>query len=72
MVVVLCHFPNVSGLGLSAKQAQELLLEKYHLATIAGTSFGAVGEGHIRLSSAASDEQLQEAVERIKLAVAEL
>ena len=65
-------FPNVSGLGLSAKQAQELLLEKYHLATIAGTSFGAAGEGHIRLSSAASDEQLQEAVERIKQAVAEL
>ena len=26
MVVVLCHFSNVSGLGLSAKQAQELLL----------------------------------------------
>ena len=65
-------FPNVSGLGLSAKQAQELLLEKYHLATIAGTSFGAAGEGHIRLSSAASDEQLQEAVERIELAVAGL
>ena len=65
-------FPNISKLGLSAQEMQKLLLEQYHLATIAGTSFGAAGEGHIRVSSAASDANLQIAVERIKQAVADL
>jgi aspartate aminotransferase len=35
------------------------------IATIAGTSFGAFGEGHLRFSYAASMGALQEAVGRI-------
>ncbi len=40
------------------------------MATIAGTSFGAHGEGYIRLSTANSDENLLRAVDRIATFVA--
>ena len=43
-------FPNISQTGLTAKQAQDLFLEKAGVATIAGTSFGENGEGFIRFS----------------------
>ena len=36
-------FPNIVGLGLSSKEAENLLLEKYGVAALAGTSFGQVG-----------------------------
>jgi aspartate/methionine/tyrosine aminotransferase len=59
-------FPNVAGTGLDAKALQTRLLEEAGVATIAGTSFGAYGEGFIRISYAASLEQLEEAVARIR------
>ncbi|MGR3811065.1 pyridoxal phosphate-dependent aminotransferase [Jiulongibacter sp. NS-SX5] len=46
------------------------LLMKAHVATVAGASFGA--PNCIRISTAASDESLEEAIERIKKACAEL
>ena len=36
------------------------------LATVAGTSFGAFGEGFIRISYANSIENIEQAMERIK------
>jgi aspartate/methionine/tyrosine aminotransferase len=59
-------FPNVAGTGLDAKALQTHLLEEAGVATIAGTSFGRLGEGFIRISYAASLEQLEEAVARIR------
>jgi aspartate/methionine/tyrosine aminotransferase len=44
---------------------QSRLLDEAGIATIAGTSFGALGEGHLRFSYAASMGALQEAVGRI-------
>ena len=41
------------------------LLEEAGVATVAGTSFGAHGEGFIRFSYAASSEQIREAIARI-------
>ncbi len=58
-------FPNISGTGLSAKEAQDLFLETAGVATIAGTSFGAFGEGFVRFSYANSTENIQEAISRI-------
>jgi aspartate/methionine/tyrosine aminotransferase len=59
-------FPNVRGLGLrtSAEVADRLLTEA-GVATLAGTCFGAAGEGYLRLSYANSLPNLEKAVSRI-------
>lgn len=59
-------FPNVSGTGLDAKTLQTRLLDEAGVATIAGTSFGAYGEGFLRFSYAASLGELEEAASRIR------
>lgn len=59
-------FPNIEGTGLTASQAQDKFLEEAGIATIAGTSFGAWGEGYIRFSYANSVENIQAAIQRIK------
>lgn len=58
-------FPNIEGTGLQAKALEELLLEKAGVATLSGTSFGAYGEGFLRLSYANSVENIRRALERI-------
>lgn len=58
-------FANISGTGLSAREAQNRFLEEAGVATIAGTAFGAEGEGFLRFSYAASMEQIEEAIARI-------
>ena len=59
-------FPNISQTGLTAKQAQDLFLEKAGVATIAGTSFGENGEGFIRFSYANSTDNILKAMDRIR------
>ena len=58
-------FPNIEDTGFDAKTLQNRLLEEVGVATVAGTSFGALGEGFIRFSYASSTERIIEAVERI-------
>jgi len=58
-------FPNAAGVGLESRALQSRLLDEAGIATIAGTSFGAFGEGHLRFSYAASMGALQEAAGRI-------
>lgn len=58
-------FPNIQGTGQDAKQLQTNLLEEVHVATVAGTSFGALGEGYIRFSYAASLDEIKESLVRI-------
>jgi aspartate/methionine/tyrosine aminotransferase len=58
-------FPNVTAVGLDARTLQARLLEEAGVATLAGTSFGTLGEGYLRLSYAASLETLLEAAKRI-------
>ena len=59
-------FANVSALGIAADTLQNTLLETHHVATISGTSFGAFGEGYLRLSSANSDAAIEQACSRLK------
>ena len=59
-------FPNIEDTGMDAKTLQNRLLEEIGIATVAGTSFGALGEGFIRFSYASSIENIVEAIERIK------
>ncbi|WP_339715032.1 pyridoxal phosphate-dependent aminotransferase [uncultured Sneathiella sp.] len=57
-------FPNISGTGLSAKEMQDRLLNEKGVAVIAGTSFGAEGEGYVRFSYANSLENIERAMDR--------
>ena len=59
-------FPNIEGTGMSARELQSRMLEEAGVATVAGTSFGGHGEGFIRFSYAASEEDIERAVERIR------
>jgi len=58
-------FPNITGTGLTARQAQDGLLNEAGVATVAGTSFGEYGEGYLRFSYANSVENIREALARI-------
>ncbi|MDP4796950.1 MAG: aminotransferase class I/II-fold pyridoxal phosphate-dependent enzyme, partial [Rhodospirillales bacterium] len=59
-------FPNIEGTGMSAKALQDKLLEEAGVAIIAGTSFGAHGEGYLRFSYANSTENIREAIRRVR------
>ena len=59
-------FPNIEGTGLNARTLQNRLLEEAGVATVAGTSFGAMGEGYVRFSYANSTDNIREAIHRIK------
>jgi aspartate aminotransferase len=62
-------FPDFSARlvpnDVSAAQLAERLLEDHGVAAIAGTAFGARGEGRLRLSFASAQSELDEALERI-------
>ncbi len=58
-------FPNISGTGMNARALQSRLLEEAGIATIAGTSFGAYGEGYLRFSYANSVNNIRRALERM-------
>ena len=59
-------FPNITGTGISAKELETRLLEEAGVASVAGTSFGAHGEGFLRISYANSVDNIREAMGRIR------
>jgi aspartate/methionine/tyrosine aminotransferase len=60
-------FPDISGTGWNDRELQNALLDEVGVATLAGSSFGPHGAGHIRLSYANSMANLQTALDRIAL-----
>ena len=58
-------FPNIGGTKQSARALQDRFLNEAGVATIAGTAFGAHGEGYLRFSYASSAENIREALRRI-------
>ncbi|MFO7853878.1 MAG: pyridoxal phosphate-dependent aminotransferase [Paracoccaceae bacterium] len=58
-------FPNIEGTGMTAREAQDRFLSEAGVATVAGTSFGAFGEGYVRFSYANSEANVARALERI-------
>ena len=58
-------FADIRGTGLTSMDAQTLFLEEAGVATVAGTSFGANGEGFLRISYANSEANISKAMERI-------
>ena len=63
-------FPNIEGTGRTARELQSLMLEEVGVATVAGTSFGAFGEGFIRFSYAASVEDIERACSKVQALLA--
>jgi len=59
-------FPNISGTGWQSRDLARELLEKAYVALIFGDSFGANGKGFMRLSYAASEADIVEALKRMK------
>ncbi len=59
-------FPNITETGLDARTLQARLLQEAGVAVIAGTSFGALGEGYLRFSYAASEAEIREGVSRMR------
>jgi aspartate/methionine/tyrosine aminotransferase len=65
-------FPNVGALPVSAPELAVRLLEERGVAVLAGTAFGEVGRDNLRLSYANSQENITEAIERMRSFIAEL
>jgi len=62
-------FPNIKTLGKTSKEMEEYLLEEYHVAALAGTSFGKYGEGYLRFSYANSVDNIKLALKRVEEAI---
>ncbi len=57
---------------MSSEDLTMYLLKEAHVAVTPGSTFGPAGEGHIRISYAASRSDLHEGMKRIELALAKL
>jgi aspartate aminotransferase len=65
-------FPNVKDLGVPSRQVQEHLLQEAGVACLAGTAFGAEGEGYLRFSYANSVQNIRDALEAVEAALPDL
>ncbi len=65
-------FPNVKALNKPVEDLAKYLLEHAGVALLPGTSFGANGDGFLRLSYANSLDNIDRALEQIKEAVCKL
>ena len=59
-------FANTSGTGVSSRELEQRLLNDAGVASISGTSFGALGEGYVRFSYANSIENIREGLRRVR------
>jgi len=59
-------FPNIKATGRTSAEVAERLLQEAGVAVLAGTAFGAHGEGYLRLSYANSEANLKLALDRMR------
>ena len=59
-------FPNISRTGLTSEEFSTMMLEKAGVATCPGNYFGQAGEGYVRFCYANSEENILNAIYRIK------
>ena len=59
-------FPNITKTGISSETFAHRLLEEAHIATISGNAFGKNGKGYLRISYAASQQDLTNALTRLE------
>jgi aspartate/methionine/tyrosine aminotransferase len=60
-------FPNITGTGYSSRALADALLQEAGVACLSGTAFGGYGEGFIRFSYANSLENIELALQRMRL-----
>lgn len=65
-------FPDIRGTGMTAQQFTDHLIDHYSVGVVAGTAFGSLGEGHVRITYALPDDLLDAGLERISRAVNDL
>jgi len=65
-------FPNISSTGRSSWDFAKYLVKEHKVAVVPGSIFGKAGEGFVRLSFAASMEQLKAGIDRIARGVTAL
>ena len=58
-------FPSVAATGMDCQTFCHKLLESKQVACVPGDAFGALGQGHVRISYAAATDKLVEALGRI-------
>ncbi|HXF61551.1 MAG TPA: aminotransferase class I/II-fold pyridoxal phosphate-dependent enzyme [Caldilineaceae bacterium] len=58
-------FPSVAKTGMDEHEFAERLLREERVAVIPGSAFGRGGEGHVRCAYAASQENIEKALERM-------
>jgi aspartate/methionine/tyrosine aminotransferase len=58
-------FPNITGTGMKSQVLADELLQEAGVACLSGTSFGAFGEGYLRISYANSLENIEKALKAI-------
>src|SRR5687768_4520605 len=61
-------FPNVSKTGMPSRELADMLLNDAGVACLSGTAFGSYGDGYLRFSYAASLDNIEEALSRIRKA----
>lgn len=59
-------FPNITGTGYSSEEFEKNVLTQTGISLLSGTSFGKFGEGYVRISFANSQDNIREALERLK------
>lgn len=59
-------FPNIKKTDLSSEEIAELILKEAHVVLLPGTTFGACGEGYIRIACTVGIDKLEEAFSRIE------
>lgn len=57
---------DIRGTGMSAGQFSSKLIEKEKVGLLPGPLFGELGEGHVRISFSTGEDNLQEALKRIR------
>jgi aspartate/methionine/tyrosine aminotransferase len=59
-------FPNVSGTGMNGSEFSRKCMHEAGVAIVPGTAFGKTSTDYVRFSFAASKENIQKALEKIK------
>jgi aspartate/methionine/tyrosine aminotransferase len=59
-------FPDITAFGMDSLKMTQFLIEKAKVAVYPGIAYGNLGDGHIRLTYAASTKQIEIALQRIE------
>ena len=65
-------FPKIAAFGLDSLKMTQFLIEDAKVAVYPGIAYGNTGEGHIRLTYAASIQQIETALQRIENSLGKL